>query len=85
MVLTQSNRQPIPALAPVANILPAHTPMPLECDACEHEQNYSMSHLRTLPEVACSQCGDKRRFSGFELKVLEDTLNDMGYYISKSA
>jgi len=81
----QISTQSAPNLAPVANILPANTPMPLACDACDHEQSYSMRHLRTLPELVCHHCGDQRQFSTFELTTLESALNNMGYYLSKSA
>ncbi|MEY8248874.1 MAG: hypothetical protein RPT11_10860 [Bermanella sp.] len=87
-MLSNSNNQPCPQpvsnLAPVANILPANTPMPLACDACDLEQDYSMRHLRSLPELVCQHCGDRRRFSGLELTTLESALNHMGYYLSKS-
>lgn len=73
------------ASAQVATIMPANTAMPLECDACDHVQNYSMTFLRTLPQLSCKQCGDQRHFSAIELKVLESALNNMGYYMSKSA
>ncbi len=82
---SQISTQPVTNLAPVANILPANTPMPLECDACDHEQSYSMRHLRTLPELNCQHCGDQRHFSLLELTTLESALNNMGYYLSKSA
>jgi hypothetical protein len=81
---SQISEQPESTHARVANILPANTPMPLACDACDHEQDYKMSFLRTLPLIECSQCSDKRQFSRFELTTLETTLNNMGYYLSKS-
>jgi len=81
----QISTQSLPNLAPVANILPANTPIPLACDACDHEQDYSMRHLRSLPELACNHCGDLRQFSVLELTTLENALNNMGYYLSKSA
>lgn len=71
--------------AQIATILPANTAMPLECDACDHAHNYSMAFLRTLPSLTCKKCGDQRMFSAVELKVLESALNNMGYYLSKSA
>jgi primosomal protein N' len=73
------------ASAQVATIMPANTAMPLECDACDHVQNYSMTFLRTQPQLTCKQCGDQRHFSAIELKVLEGALNNMGFYLSKSA
>jgi len=33
----------------------------------------------------CKRCGDTRQFSKIELTVLEGALNNMGYYLSKSA
>ncbi len=87
-MLSTSNSQISPSykpkVAPIANILPANTPMPLECDACDHEQSYSMHHLRELPELTCKNCGDQRSFSSFELVALENALKGMGYYLSKS-
>lgn len=71
--------------ASLATILPANTPMPLCCDACDHEQSYTMTQLRQLPTVVCEECGDQRQFSQFELTVIENTLNTMGYYLHKSA
>ncbi len=82
---SQISEQPESTHARVANILPANTPMPLACDACDHEQNYNMSFLRTLPQLKCSQCSDTRQFSRFELTALEVALNNMGYYLSKTA
>ena len=72
-------------VARVANILPANTPMPLECDACDHEQSYSMTHLRTLPTLTCKECGDSRQFSQVELTTLDKALNELGYYLNKKA
>ena len=69
--------------ASIATILPANTPMPLCCDACDHEQIYTMTHLRKLPVIVCEECGDARQFSAFELQVLESTLNTMGYFLQK--
>jgi len=69
--------------ASVATILPANTPMPLCCDACDHEQSYTMTHLRKLPIIMCEACGEARQFSAFELQVVERTLNSMGYFLHK--
>ncbi len=82
---SQISAQPESTHARVASILPANTPMPLACDACDHEQDYNMSLLRSLPQLKCSQCSDTRQFSRFELTALESALNTMGYYLSKSA
>ncbi|MFT5593093.1 MAG: hypothetical protein ACI8SR_001461 [Oceanicoccus sp.] len=71
--------------AVISTILPANTPMPLCCDACDHEQNYTMTHLRQLPVIICDDCGDARQFSAFELNILESTLNTMGYFLQKRA
>jgi hypothetical protein len=71
--------------ANIATILPANTPMPLCCDACDHEQIYTMTHLRQLPTIVCEDCGDARPFSAFELNILESTLNTMGYFLQKRA
>ena len=71
--------------ASIATILPAITPMPLCCDACDHEQSYTMTHLRQLPTIVCTDCGDTRQFSDFELNILESTLNTMGYFLQKRA
>ncbi|MGR6871120.1 hypothetical protein ACU6U9_02160 [Pseudomonas sp. HK3] len=71
--------------AAIATILPANTPMPLCCDACDYAQTYSMTHLRQLPTIVCEDCGDTRQFSAFELNILESTLNNMGYYLQKRA
>jgi len=71
--------------AQISTILPANTAMPLECDACDQVHNYSMTFLRTLPNLVCKRCGDTRQFSKIELTVLEGALNNMGYYLSKSA
>lgn len=70
--------------ATVANILPLNTLMPLACDECDHEQNYAMKALRTLPLLTCQHCQAQRQFSQFELNVLESTLKDMGYYFSRA-
>ncbi|MAA71782.1 MAG: hypothetical protein CL679_08645 [Bermanella sp.] len=71
--------------ANIATILPANTPMPLCCDACDHEQTYTMTHLRQLPTIVCDECGDARPFSAFELNIIENTLNTMGYFLQKRA
>ena len=71
--------------ASIATILPANTPMPLCCDACDHEQSYTMTYLRQLPTIVCDDCGDTRQFSTFELNILESTLNTMGYFLQKRA
>lgn len=76
---TQSNR------ASIATILPANTPMPICCDLCDHEQNYTMSQLRQLPTMTCEECGESRRFSHFELITIEKTLNQLGYFLQKTA
>ncbi len=81
----QPQLRPNTHVARVANILPATTAMPLECDACDHEQNYSMQHLRSLPKLTCKECGDSRAFSQVELSTLEKALNQMGYYLSKKS
>lgn len=65
----------------ISTILPASTAMPIHCDSCDEEHNYSMAFLRGLPTLKCKQCGDERQFSSFELVVLEDALKQMGYYI----
>lgn len=74
-----------PDSASVATILPASTPMPLCCDACDHEQVHTMTQLRKLPTIVCDACGDARPFSAFELNILESTLNTMGYFLQKHA
>ncbi len=71
--------------ASIATILPANTPMPLCCDSCDHEQTYTMTHLRQLPTIVCEACGDARPFSAFELNIIENTLNTMGYFLQKRA
>lgn len=74
--------QPSPAAdTRISTILPASTAMPIHCDLCDEEHNYSMAFLRDLPTLKCKQCGDERQFSNFELLVLEDALKQMGYYI----
>lgn len=71
--------------ASLATILPANTPMPISCDECDHEQNYTMTQLRELPVLTCDCCGDQRAFSQFELTIIEKTLNHLGYYLQKTA
>ncbi|GAA6135674.1 hypothetical protein NBRC116188_24640 [Oceaniserpentilla sp. 4NH20-0058] len=71
--------------ASLATILPANTPMPICCDQCDHEQTYTMTQLRKLPTLSCKACGDSRAFSHFELTVVEKTLNELGYYLQKTA
>ncbi|NVK39310.1 MAG: hypothetical protein HWE18_15390 [Gammaproteobacteria bacterium] len=69
----------------LATILPSNIPMPICCDACDHEQTYTMTHLRQLPTLVCEDCGDSRPFSAFELNIIESTLKDMGYFLQKRA
>ena len=69
----------------LATILPSNIPMPICCDACDHEQTYTMTHLRQLPTLVCEDCGDARPFSAFELNIIESTLKDMGYFLQKRA
>jgi len=71
--------------ASLATILPANTPMPICCDQCDHEQNYSMTQLRQLPTLTCDECGESRNFSQFELITIEKTLNQLGYFLQKTA
>jgi len=87
MALIQTSPSPLQLQrsASLATILPANTPMPICCDQCDHEQNYTMTQLRQLPKLSCNVCGETRQFSEFELNVVEKTLNQLGYYLQKTA
>jgi len=87
MALIQTSPSPlhVQRSASLATILPANTPMPICCDQCDHEQNYTMTQLRQLPTLTCDECGETRQFSNFELVVIEKTLNELGYYLQKTA
>ena len=87
MALIQTSPSPLQVKrsASLATILPANTPMPICCDHCDHEQNYTMTELRQLPKLSCNQCGESRQFSQFELVVIEKTLNQLGYFLQKTA
>lgn len=71
--------------APMATILPSNTAMPMACDACDQDNTYSIGFLRRLPKLTCKHCGDHRQFSPFELTLIENTLKNMGYFLTKSA
>ena len=71
--------------AQISTILPISSAMPIDCDSCDLEHNYSIGFLRSLPTMTCKHCGDQRKFTAFELNVLETTLKQMGYFLAKSA
>ena len=70
--------------APVATILPSNIGMPMQCDACDQDNTYSIGFLRHLPHLTCKHCGDERQFPRFELNIIENTLKNMGYYLAKA-
>jgi len=57
----------------------------MACDACDQDNTYSIGFLRRLPKLTCKHCGDHRQFSPIELTIIENTLKNMGYFLTKSA
>lgn len=66
----------------VSTILSDKVSIPIACDRCDCETEYSIQTLKTLPSISCGHCGHTRQFSQAEFEVVKQFLTLAGFHFS---
>ncbi|WP_221800068.1 hypothetical protein [Oceanobacter mangrovi] len=54
--------------------------LPVTCDHCECDTDFSLGVLKQLSRISCGHCGHSRHFTAIEFDVLKLVLANAGFH-----